>query len=362
MAPTLASPTTMLRSGLDSLRQPATQTDLVQLVKSVVAAVAAWVLADQVLDLAQPFLAPWTALLTVHATVHRSLSRGAQTVAATALGIVVSFLVVAAIGTGTTALGLALLVGLLLARAGLLRDEGVTVATTALFVITTGVPEDALLLSDRLLDVALGVGIGILVNLVVFPPLADRSAQQRVDRIQRDMGALMQQMARDLPSSWDQERAETWIERTRSMDDELEGAWQLVRHARESSWWNPRRLVSRNVGDATDYEQVLRRLEDGIAQLRAMAHTLDESTRTAQQWDERFRGPWIRLLAEIGHRVASPSADVNAVRGRLDDLTRDLSGEDLPTLYWPVYGALISDLRNLVDMVDDVASRGPVRT
>ena len=362
MARSLASPSTMLRSGLDSLRQPATQTDLMQLVKAVVAAVAAWVVADQVLGLAQPFLAPWTALLTVHATVHRSLSRGAQAVAATALGIVVAYLAVVTLGAGTVALAVALLAGLLLARAGVLRDEGVTVATTALFVITTGVPEDELLLTDRLLDVALGVGIGIIVNLAVFPPLADRSAQQRVDRINREMGSLMQEMSRELADTWDRGRAEVWIERTRTMDHELEDAWQLVRHARESSWWNPRRLVSREVGDTTIYEQVLRRLEDGIAQLRAMARTLDESTRTAQQWDERFRAPWIRLLGEVGHRVANPHADVSAVRGRLDDLAHDLSSEDLPSLYWPVYGALISDLRNLVDMVDDVASRGQVRT
>ncbi len=362
MTPSLASPTAKVRSGLQSLRQPATQTDLIQLVKAVVASVAAWVVADGVLDLAQPFLAAWTALLTVHATVHRSLTRGGQSVAATALGIVVSYLVVVTLGPGTVALAVALLAGLLLARAGLLRDEGVTVATTALFVITAGVPGDELLLLDRLLDVALGVAIGVLVNLVVFPPLADRSAQQRVDRINREMGALMQEMARELADSWDQEHADAWIERTRAMDHELEDAWQLVRHARESSWWNPRRLVTHEVGDATSYEQVLLRLEDGIAQLRAMARTLDESTRTAQQWDERFRAPWIRLLAEVGRRVANPDADVKSARGRLDDLARDLSSGDLPSLHWPVYGALISDLRNLVDMVDDVASTGPVRT
>lgn len=362
MATSLASPASRLRAGLDSLRQPATQTDLVQVVKAVVAAVAAWVLAHDVLDLAQAFLAPWTALLTVHATVHRSLSRGAQSVAATALGIGVAYLAVLALGAGTAALAASLLVGLLLARAGLLRDEGVMVATTALFVITTGTEADAPLLGDRLLDVALGVGTGILVNLLVLPPLADRSAQQRVDRINRQMGALMEEMAGELADAWDQERADAWIERTRAMDNELDEGWQLVRHARESSWWNPRRLVSREVGDPTQYEQVLRRLEDGIAQLRAMARTLDESTRTAQEWDDAFRRRWVQLLAEVGRRVADPDADVMAVRGRLDDLARELSREDLPSLFWPVYGALICDLRNLVDMVDDVASRRPVRT
>lgn len=356
------APVSMLRSKLGSLRQPATQTDLLQVVKSVVAAVAAWVLASEVLDLAQAFLAPWTALLTVHATVYRSLSRGAQSVAATALGIGVAFLVVQTLGPGTLALGVSLLAGLLLARAGVLRAEGVTVATTALFVLTTGTEQDVPLLGDRLLDVALGVGVGVLVNLLVFPPLADRSAQQRVDKINRDMGALMEEMAHELADSWNQERADVWIDRTREMDDDLAQAWQLVRHARESSWWNPRLRVTRDVRDPTEYEQVLRRLEDGVAQLRAMARTLEESTRSAQEWDADFRGRWVQLLREVGRRVADPDADVMAVRGRLDELARDLSREDLPSLFWPVYGALISDLRNLVAMVDDVASRRPVRT
>ena len=360
--PSTTSPVSVLRSGLDTLRQPTTQTDLLQVVKSVLAAVAAWVLASEVLDLAQAFLAPWTALLTVHATVYRSLSRGAQSVAATALGIGVAFLVVQTIGAGTLALAVSLLAGLLLARAGVLRAEGVTIATTALFVLTTGTEQDVPLLGDRLIDVALGVGIGVLVNLLVLPPLADRSAEQRVDRINREMGGLMQEMAGELSDAWDEERAGAWVDRTREMDDDLEGAWQLVRHARESSWWNPRRLVSREVGDPTEYEQVLRRLEDGVAQLRAMARTLDQSTRSAQEWDADFRERWVDLLREVGGRVADPDAEVKAVRGRLDELARDLSREDLPSLFWPVYGSLICDLSNLAAMVDDVASRRPVRT
>lgn len=100
----------------------------------------------------------------------------------------------------------------------------------------------------------------------------------------------------------------------------LDGAWALVGHARESSWWNPRRLTGKAAAEHdTTLEDVLRRLEDGVARLRNIARTVDESTRSAHAWDERFREPWVGLL---------------------DDL-----------------GRCITALHNVIDVVDDTASR-----
>lgn len=345
-----------------SLRNPAVQTDLLQIAKAVIAAVAAWVLAVQLFGLDQPFLAPWAALLTVHATVYRTFWRGAQAVLATALGIGLSFAVAEVIGLGATSLGLALLAGLLLARAGVLRDEGVTIATTALFVLTTGYEQQQTMLLDRFLDTAIGVAVGILANLVIVPPLNDRSAQEQVDRINDKLGGLLSEMAAQMRSAWTEERSRSWIEQTREMDDDLDRAWQLVRHAHESGWWNPRRSLRGRALAPTQYEEVLTRLEEGIAQTRAMARTVHESTRSAQAWEGRFRDPWLDLLEETGRRVADPDADVRGLRDRVDDLARELSSQDLPGLYWPVYGALIANLLNVVDIVDDVATSRPVRT
>ena len=347
---------------LAPLRSPATQTDLLQIVKAVVAAVVAWVLAVQYFGLQQPFLAPWSALLTVHATVYRTFWRGAQAVLATALGIGLSFAVAEIVGLGAVSLGLALLAGLLLARAGVLRDEGVTVATTALFVLTTGYEQQQTMLLDRFLDTAIGVAVGIVVNLVIVPPLNDRSAQQQIDRINEKLGFLMSEMATQMRSRWSEERSQSWIEQTRDMDDDLDHAWHLVRHAHESGWWNPRRRLAGRALAPTQYEEVLHRLEEGVAQTRAMARTIHESTRSAHAWDARFRDPWLDILEETGRRVSDVAADVAPLHGRLDDLTRELSGEDLPGLLWPVYGALISNLLNVVDIVDDVATSRPVRT
>jgi len=67
------------------LRDPVSWSNVSQLAKTVLAAVAAWVLAVDVLHLSQAFMAPWAALLTVQATVFGTVRSGRQQAAATRL-------------------------------------------------------------------------------------------------------------------------------------------------------------------------------------------------------------------------------------------------------------------------------------
>jgi len=349
----------------DWFASPANQTDALQMFKAVLAATAAWALAEMVFGLEQSFLAPWVALLTVHATVHRTLWRGVQTVLAVGAGILLSLVVVTAFEATVWSFGLALLVGLILGRLPWLRDEGVTVATTALFVITTGYnlsEQRAVdLLPDRLLDTAVGVGVALLVNLVVFPPLNDRSAQQQIDDVDAKLGSLLSDMATQMERPWDSQEEDDWIERTREISRDVDHAWSLVNTAREAGRWNPRRR--RHPGEEIQgYPQILLRLEEGVVQTQSIARQVRESSREADSWDERFRGRYIALLAETGRRVADPDQDVAPLRADLRELADDLSDEDLGARYWPLYGALIANLQAIVDVVDDVATARPVRT
>lgn len=346
-------------------RSPVTQTEILQLVKAVAAAVMAWVLAEMVFGLEQAFLAPWVALLTVHATIHRTFRRGAQTVLAVGAGILLSFVVVEAFGASAWSLGLALLVGLSLARLKVLREEGVTIATTALFVITTGynVSEQRAvdLLPDRLLDTAIGVVVALIINFLVLPPLNDRSAQQQIDDVVRRLGSLLIDIAAQLRKPWVQQEEDDWIERTRSIDASLGQAWNLVRFAQESGSWNPRRR--RHPGTAIEgYPAVLVRLEEGVSQTRSIARHIREEAREAQEWDPRFRDRFIELLDQVGHQVADPDGNVAALRHDLQQLADDLSAQNISGLRWPLYGALIANLQMIVDIVDDVATARPVRT
>lgn len=193
--------------------QPGDSTDLLQIAKSVIAATAAWWLSGSVLDSQMPFLAPWTALLTVHATVHRSLSRGIQTTVASSVGVGISFLIGNFLGVSLWTFALALLVGLLGARLSWIRDEGVAIATTAIFILGSGFDSQQPLLVERIAELALGVAIGLAVNLIVIPPLRDQQAARYVDSINRRMGDVLSSMGREFSESWDTGEADSWLQR-----------------------------------------------------------------------------------------------------------------------------------------------------
>lgn len=343
-----------------SLRDPTVQSDLLLVGKTTVAAVASWVLAAQVFGLPQAFLAPWAAMLTVHASVYRTLSRGTQQVGATVLGVILSYLVAEAFGISAVSLGLALLVALLTARLGVLRAEGMTIATTVLFVLTTGYEQQEAMLGERILATGLGIGAGVLVNLVVLPPLNNRSAAEHVDVIDRRIARALIQMSRSIRED-DEPDVGSCIEETRDIDADLDRAWELVAFSRESLRLNPRRRRLGTDPDAATYEEVLHRIEDGVAELRSIARTVQETSESVGDWDGDFRGRWADLLEDIGNNIGSPGWEVSHLLDDIDGLCRDLSSGTLEGTYWPTYGSLLVSARNIVKVIDDVASSQPVR-
>lgn len=331
-----------------------TRSDLSQILKAVLAAVLAWLVAAHVLGLQESFMAPWTALLTVHATVFRSFTRGGQVVIASIAGILLSYAAVELVGQSPTALGLALLVGMLIGRVRPIRDEGSTVATTALFVVTAGQAEQAPVLLDRLVCTGLGVAIGILVNLVVLAPLDDRLARSQVDALRSELGELLREMAEALTTGEGVEPL-GWLERTLRSEERVAEARGLLRHTREARRGNPRRRSSQL--DPAAYENFLLRIDEGFTQARAITRTVQHANIPPDDWDPHFREVWLRLLHDLGVRICEPETDQPSLRPRLQDLTEEMSREDLPQVAWPVYGALINSTRSIVEILDEVLRR-----
>src|SRR6476620_4675453 len=150
----------------ERLRDPLAWSNALQVVKTVGAAVVAWVLAGQVFNVAQPFLAPWAALLTVHATVYRTFARGAQQVASALVGVLLAFGAGAVFGVDAASLAVVLLVALTVGSTRVLSDESTTAATTALVVRLAGYSSDPSMVGTRLLDTVCGIVVGLLVNLL----------------------------------------------------------------------------------------------------------------------------------------------------------------------------------------------------
>lgn len=341
------------------VRDPIVWNDVLQLVKTAAAAVIAWVLAASTFDLPQPFLAPWAALLVVHATVYRTFSRGMRQVVAAVVAVLLAAAVGQLLGLDTLAVAALLVVGLLVGSLKWFGAEATTIATTALVVLTTGYSEDSLLVS-RLLDTAIGIGVGLVVNVVVWPPLRNRTAIAAMDRIDGDIGELLQDIARGLEEGSGDSQVDDWIERSRNLDADLDDAWALVRQARESARMNPRRSAH-SYRDPQQWYQLLQRMEQAIAETRSMARTLGGRVPRPEEWAPHFREAWSGLLHDAGRAVSDADPDeIRAVRAGLEQLVDDLSAADRLSGQWPVHGALVINLRNILDAMEEVAAVNPL--
>jgi uncharacterized membrane protein YccC len=345
----------MIASLRTRLRDPLTWTSAVQLLKTVAAVVVAWALASKVFGVSQPFLAPWAALLTVQATVLGSVRQGVTQAAAALIGVLVAFGAGQLFGPEALALAAAVLVGLLAGSIRHLRADSATAAATAIVVLTTGYSDDSGMLAARLLDTGIGIAVGLLVNLAVWPPLRDRGAASAIDRIDDRIGELLCGMATALRER--RPAVDDWVACTGELDGDIDEAWQVLGQAHESGRLNPRRATSGRMRAAEDLEGILRRLEQAVADTRSMAQTIGLSS---PEWDPGFRGPWLDLLERAGAAVsAADAAALSTVHADLDAFAREL---DLGAVdqFWPVGGALIVNLRNIVEALGAVAEAQPV--
>ena len=346
---------------LANLRDPVRWTEVLQLGKTVVAAVIAWVLASQVFSLPQAFLAPWSALLVVHATVYRTFSRGLRQVTGAVLGVVLAWAVGNLVGLSPLAVSALLVVGLLVGSMRWFREESTVVAATGLIVLTTGFSTQDQVLVDRLFDTLIGIVVGLVVNMIVWPPLRDYSAAKAIDAIDDGVAGLLTEVAAQLrDATCSDENVAAWVDRTRELDEDIEQAWAMVRQAKESGRLNPRR-AAKDVKTTDVFEEILGDNEQAVAELRSMARTLGHSIDGVIEWEPQFRDRWLALLAEAGRAIGAPdSARVQQVRADLNELAEDLSTADLSARHWPEYGALIMNLRNVVTSMDRVAQHNPV--
>jgi uncharacterized membrane protein YccC len=342
------------------LRDPVLWNDGTQLLKTGLAAVLAWVLATEVFSLSQSFLAPWAALLVVHATVYRTFSRGLRQVAAAVAGVLLAWAVGNALGLDTVSVALVIALGLAVGALPWFGEEAITVAATAMVVLTTGFTSDDSVLLDRLGDTAIGIVVGLLVNAAVWPPLRRRTAITAMNHIDDDIGELLVDIGARLVDGCEDDDVAGWVDRTRSLDGDLDHVWALVRQAQESSRMNPRRSA-RELRDPQQWRGLLRRMEQAVAETRSMARTLGYHSAGRGLWHPVFRDRWPLLVGDAGRAIAD--ADPQAIREtreRLSALVEEVGAVDPSSTQWPVYGALIINLRNTLDAMDEVAAANPL--
>lgn len=232
-----------LRDLFDSGKDAKAAARLMLAVKTALAAAVAWYLAPYVpfADNDYSYYAPLGVLISMYPTLAGSARAGGQTLVGLALGIALGLgalglvlLDVPGVIAVAAVIGLGILFGGLRAL-GAGRDW---VAIAGLFVLLIGgsAPDEFSL--SYLLTTAFGVAVGVITNLVIFPPLYLRRASSRLSAL-RDATAsalrdISSAMTRDPVNSDDIRNA---IDGLGAMLTAVEGD---VGEAQESSRGNPR--------------------------------------------------------------------------------------------------------------------------
>jgi len=267
-----------------------------------------------------PYFAPLAALLGVYPTVARSLRESIQYIAGFVLGAALAVSAGLLLGPGTAGIAVVVLAGTLIASWRRLGNQSAQVTFTALFVLLLGGHQPLHYITHRSSEAAIGVVTGLVINIVVFPPLQLRPAEHAVRQWGNDIGDALDTLAGAVTAPGDCVRR--WPQHDDRLFTSAQQARAAVRHARESLRWNPRASVSQRVPrpDAA----TLRALEDLATRTRAVAGSLLDTT--AEHTQARIPASFGEQYTRLLHMVA------DAVRQAADQREHTPSGEELAAL------------------------------
>jgi len=215
-------------------------------------------------------------------------------------------------------------------------------------------------LVDRLLDTGIGITVGLVVNVAVWPPLRRRTAIAALDDLDDRIGALLVEVADGLAGECSRDDVAGWLETTRDLDELIDRAWAMVRQARESAVLNPRRSA-RQLRHPEVWIVLLRHMEQAVAETRSIARTLERFLEQQREWDTDFRDGYVDAVRRGGLAIETADADgIRACRSSLDEIVARLGDADPAPELWPVYGGLVVNLVNILEAMEEVAAANPL--
>ncbi len=269
-------------------------------VKGTIAAVAAWALAKYVAGQADPYFAPLAALFGVYPTVARSLREAVQYVAGFLLGAALAIPVGMLVGPGTAGIAIIVLAGMLISSWRRLGDQNAQVIFTALFALLLGGHQPFNYVMHRGAEVAIGIVTGLVVNVVIFPPLQLRPAECAMRVWGEDIAAAFDALAEAARNPEAARRS--WPRHDRQLTVAAEQARAAARNARDSLRWNPRARLRPSVRPPDG--AVVESLEALTARIRAVARSLLAPANTEPaQLPACFADLYSRFLRLVGAAV-----------------------------------------------------------
>ncbi|CAM3953215.1 FUSC family protein [Janibacter anophelis] len=324
---------------------------LLQMVKTALATILAWVVSDLLIpDGPPPVFAAIAAMLVVQPSLNQSLTKGVERSAGVVAGVVLATLLGMAFGDASWVVLVAVTAALVLSWAlRLTTGSANQIAISALLVLALGAstPDYAFF---RVIETGIGAVIGIVVHLLLVPPV-------RLDPARTAMAVLGEETAQAL-----ERLADALVSRkTRP------GRLLLLADARRLHGWHDDALEAlEDADDALHLNPRARRYRD---ELTAMRETLDLLTKVGSHirgmtrayidhYDDEVREePVVAGIAEellraahdlrLRLQLAVPSFGYEHLEDTAPALTAPLDVSAPHGMRWILVGSLMEDLRRI---------------
>ena len=220
-----------------------------------------------------PYYAPLGALVAMYENVSGSMRQGVQTLVGLALGIGLAFLLVSFSDPTPVTVAVVMALGVLLAglpRLGAGRDW---IPTAALLVLLVGGSNPDDFSFGYLVQMGVGVAVGIAVNMLVFPPLHFKAAALSLAELRWALAKQLSDMAAAMRESWPPEH-EDWAVRSEALAQSARAVRAAVQKSDASRQANPRRRLHAHDLER-DYKD-LRGLESVTFHIQDMTEVLSD--------------------------------------------------------------------------------------
>lgn len=245
--------------------------------KTSLAVALSWVVAQRMPGVIDdyPFYAPLGAISAMYPTVLGSVRAGLQTVAGLALGILLAAGVLLVGEPNLVTIAVAVGLGVLLAGIRRLGAGAEYVPVAAVFVLILGGQDAEGYSAGFLVQMSVGVVIGLLVNVTVFPPLDFRTARLQLDRLQGVVVDYLEDVAAELaePGST---TGRDWQQRNHALVRITGEVREAVDESARSTRGNPRVVLRRRSRRTDPGYGSLVKLENVVFHLRGFTDALRE--------------------------------------------------------------------------------------
>ncbi|MBC7518855.1 MAG: FUSC family protein [Microbacteriaceae bacterium] len=168
---------------------------LLQVAKTSIAAIIAWILCVVALGQPLPIFAAIAALLVVQPSVNQSVAKGVERSVGVILGVVLAYGVGQLFGHGSAVVLAIIVVSLLLSW--LLRltpGSSVQIPISAMLVLAIGAQTPGYAI-NRIIETIIGGGVGLIINAAIVPPILTLPASRAVATLAESVAAAIDRLA-----------------------------------------------------------------------------------------------------------------------------------------------------------------------